>query len=341
MKAWLLRLIAARQSPAPARLGRVPAIEPAADAPSQLHAAMLMDGQASIDVAFFAWMVQSPADAQAPLGVREHQALQHLADLVADSDSHTSLLPRAAAVVPQLLARLRAESSSLSELSQHVSRDMTLVAAVIGMANSPYYGRKAAVVELEQAIQVLGVDGLRGAIARAVLRPLIDARGGELVARSAKRLWEHTDRKAQLCAALARSNGLDAFEAYLLGLVHNAAWNAVLRAMDRVEGELPWRLGPALVTGLGLRRDRLFAVIARQWRLEGSLTQVAADVAQRGLAADSSAQVLNLYAGDRLASLLCDHDRTRAAAMASQVLAAAGEPVRKCYDAYAQPRASG
>lgn len=344
MKAWLSRLISAiptpTPTPAPARSEPAPAGRPGQEAPGQLDAAMLIDGQASVDVAFLAWMLQSPADAQAPLGARDHQLLQHLDRLVADPGAHTNLLPRAATVVPQLLARLRAASSSLSDLSQHVSRDVTLVAEVIGMANSPYYRRKEAVVELEHAIQVLGVDGLRSTIARVVLKPLIDVRGGELVARSSRRLWEHTDKKAQLCAALARGNGFDTFDAYLLALAHNAAWNVVLRAMDAVDGQLPWRLGSAFATALGLRRDRLSSVIAAQWQLQGGLTQAVADVGQQGLVADSSVQVLHLYAGDRLASLLCAHDSASAAAMAEDLLGAAGESARECYLAFAQPHAA-
>jgi HD-like signal output (HDOD) protein len=340
MKAWLQRFIPAAQAPAALRIDPVGAARTEPDAPGRLHAGLLTDGQSSIDVGFLVWLLQSPAETEAPLGAREQQALQHLARLIADPGAHSHLLPRAAAVIPQLLARLRAASSSLSDLSQLVSRDVTLVAEVIGMANSPYYRRAQAVVELDHAIQVLGVDGMQNTIARVVLKPLIDARGGALVARSAKRLWEHTDRKAQLCAALARGNGFDPFDAYLLGLAHNAAWNAVLRTMDTVAGEQPWRLGAAFVAALGQRRDQLLAIIARQWQLPGPLEQVGADVGRSGLAADVSQQVLHLYAGDRLASLLCAHDRASASGLVDELLGAAGESARACFDAFAQPPAA-
>jgi hypothetical protein len=338
MKDWFRRLIAASPSPTEARRDPVAAEQPATPPPSPLHAALVVEAHAGIDLGFVAWMVQMPADSQAPIGAHEQRALEHLDHLAADPVAHAMLLPRTAAVVPQLLARLRAETSSLADLKRPVTRDMTLVAEVIGMANSPYYRRDEPVVELEHAIRVLGVDGLRSAIARVVLKPLIDARGSDLVARGARRLWEHTDKKAQLCAALARSEGLDPFDAYLLGLVHNAAWNVVLRAIDRVGGEPPWRLGSAFVAALGLRRDRLFAAIARQWQLQDSLAQVAAELAERGFAADASPRVLHLYAADRLASLACRPDAARAAGEAGALLAAAGEPVRECYQALVHPR---
>ena len=337
MRAWLLRLTSATQSPPTKRPAASRASRAAPIAPVQWDTAVLTDGQTRVDLTFFCWLVQRPADEHAPLGARERQALQQLARLASDSGAHAGLMPRAAAVVPHLLARLRAEAVSLSDLSQHVSRDVTLVAEVIAMANSAYYRREVPIVDLEYAIRVLGVEGLRSAIARVVLKPLIQARGGELVGCSAKRLWEHTDKKAQLCAAMARSKGLDSFDAYLLALIHNAAWNAVLRAMDGVAGDQPWHFSAALVAALRPCRDRLFALITRQWQLPGTLACVADEVARRGLAAGASMPVLHLHAADRLASLLCCYDQSSAGAMAEGVLAVAGDSVRECHQALVQP----
>lgn len=341
MTAWFSRLIPTRRvPPPPQREQPASTIATSADAPSKLHADLLLGGQSSADLAFLAWLLQSPIEGHAPLGAREEQTLLHLDRLVADPDAHAHLLPRAAAVVPQLLARLRAASGSLTDLEQLVSRDITLVAEVIGMANGPFYRRGAAVVELAHAIRLLGIDGLRTTIARVVLKPLFDARGGELVARSARRLWTHTDRKAQLCAALSRGDGADPLDAYVLALAHNAAWNVMLRAMDTVDGEAGWRLGAAFASMLALRRDRLLPVIATQWHLPEGAARVAADVARRGLAADASGQVLHLYAGDRLASLLCLHDSQSATALAREVLAVAGKPAQAGFRALAQPAAA-
>lgn len=342
MPAWLSRLIPTRRPPPAPRRDPVSTAPAAPDVPHArharhaLHVDLLLAGPSAIDLEFLAWLLQSPTDATAPLGAREEQALLQLDRLVADPDAHAHLLPRAAAVVPPLLARLRDPSTALPDLSQLVSRDITLVAEVIRMANSPYYRRDDAVVELGHAIQVLGIEGLRNTIARVVLKPLIDARGGELVARSAKRLWEHTDRKSQLCAAVARGNGFDAFDAYVLALAHNAAWSVTLRTLDTVDGLAPWCVSAAFAAALARRRDRLLAIIARLWQLPGSVALVAAEVGQRGLAAEASQPVLHLYAGDRLASSLCIHGGAGAAALAAELLPAAGKPAQACYRAFVQ-----
>ncbi len=337
MKAWFTRLFtsapkptstpsASEASSAAAPAGpRAAALAPQPAAPAQARAG----GRSNIDVAFLCWLVDQPGAARAQTSARETRALQVLDHLASDAGAHQGVLPRAAAVVPQLLARLRDAASSSSQLAEYVTRDVTLVAEVMRISNSAHYRRGEPVVELGHAIRLVGHSGLQSAIARSVLRPVFDARGGELVTRTAKRLWEHTQHKAQLCAALARSEGQDPFEGYLMGLVHNAVWSAVLRSLDGVESNEPWSFSPTLVMALGLRRDRLFEIIARKWQLSESLTRVAADVAGGGLAEVASVQGRVLAAGDRLASLVCipnlSSDET--ASMGSL-----GESVRQCFE---------
>ncbi len=350
MPAWLERLITPRQAPAAAR-ARAPLApgvlaEPVVaghapeDAARQPGAAPPVIEQTSLDLAFLAWMANSPALEIAPAGLREREVVQQLDRLIADKASHARLLPRAAAVIPPLLARLRNPALSLPELAQHVSRDVTLVAEVIRLANSPYYRREAVVADLDHAIRVLGVEGLRSAIMRALLKPLIDARGGKLVVSSAARLWEHSDKKSQLCSALARSHGFEPFDGCLAGLAHNVVWSAVLRVMDEVDGDLAWRLSPGFVTALRTRRDRLFAIVARQWLLPDPAAVAAAASAQPGQRGHASTLLELVYAADHLAWQLCNPDRSQAAAISEALLRDADKAVRACYQGLEQASAA-
>lgn len=347
MKAWLVRLFStAPQSeaqppgatPAPAAASALAAQPPSLARPADVQQApadvgnLILttppDALAPLELTLLAWLIEHPTVLHAPGGAREWRALQRLDRLSADTGAHAQLLPRAAAVVPQLLARLRDAASSAGQLAQYVSRDVTLVAEVMRVANSSHYRRDAPVVELGHAIRLLGVAGLKSAIARSVLRPMFDARSGELAARSAKRLWQHTEYKAQACAELARGEGLDPFEGYLSGLVHNAVWSAVLRTMDGIEATGPWCVNAAFAGALGLRRDHLFAAVARQWQLSESLAQLAAEVAQRGVAAAASPQAKLLGLADRFATLLCVPDQIDSA---EPWLGGLREPARRCF----------
>ena len=299
------------------------------------HSVLADSALAEIDTeaALFAWLVDRHVDLQAQLGAREQQALLQLDRLAGDVCTQNVVVPRAAAVVPRLLAQLRGGASSWSELSQQVSRDVSLVAEVIRMANAATYRQRSAVVDLEHAIRVLGIDGLRFAIAKAVLKPMMNSGAGELSSRAAHRLWQHTDCKAQLAAALARGDGLDPFDAYLLALAHNAVWCALLRSMDSVTmSAVPWRFSAVFARTLATHRDRLFAVVARQWQLNDGLIHIASEVAQHGLGAvGSSAPVRLLRAADHLAGLLCTHDSAVAKARAEPLLAELPSSVQQSF----------
>jgi HDOD domain len=91
------------------------------------------------DGALLVWMLQVAADPSDNLGACEKRVLQAL-EMRATATA-ASLLPRAAGVVPALLARLRSDKSSLREPVEHVSRDQAQVAEVVAMANSASYRR--------------------------------------------------------------------------------------------------------------------------------------------------------------------------------------------------------
>ena len=320
MNAWLARLFTPTQRPVAAVASRVVA-QPAQS--QQAPAADTPEAHADLELGLLAWLAEGTLFAVGPAGQAEHALLRQLDALIDDTAAHERLLPRAAAVVPPLLARLRSPTLALPDLVQQVSRDVSLAAEVIRCANSAHYRRETAVVELEQAIRLLGVEGLRGAIARAVLKPLIAPRGGRSSA-AAARLWEHSDRKSQLCSLLAPAQGIEPFAACLAGLAHNAVWPALLRALDQSHGGRPWQLCPAFALALATRRDRLFAIVAREWQLDEVLVAPLAPSALRLLAH-----------GERLAWLLCMPDRTRATALAEPLLREAAAPVRAAYAAMA------
>ena len=309
----------------------------AAVAPALAPAAVL-----DLDLGVFAWLLGQAVDPAAALTAPERQVLAQLDGVAADASVQGALLPRAASVVPRLLAQLRGPDCALSALSDQVSRDMTLVVEVIRMANSAGYRRGAAVVELEHAVRLLGVDGLRFAIGRAVLKPLMDPRSGALSAHCARRLWQLTDSKAQLSAAVARGLGCEPFDGYLLGLAHNAVWSVVLRALDMARpATTAWHFSAVFVRALSARRNRLFQVLAQQWQLPQAVREVAdevADAVAERSPTDAGGSVLAqaLRHGDELASLLCGRDGLQAAAQAEPLLGALPASVRQAWLAQAR-----
>ncbi len=184
---------------------------------------------------FFCWLVALPAGAGAgpsPCPVIG-QLLEQLDLITATESLRAGLLPRAPHVVPQLMKTLRDEQYSSVDVASRISKDAVLTAEVVRSATSVFErSEDGAEIDLARAVVMIGTQGLRRAIANVVLRPIFDARGDTLSARAATQIWKDADRKARLCSVLAAQAGLDPFDGYLAGLLHNSGWTAALRAID-------------------------------------------------------------------------------------------------------------
>ena len=258
---------------------------------------------------FFEWLLDAGATLDVPLLPHEHRLLTRLDGVLASDAAPAELLPRAPAVIPQLMNSLRDESQSAHALAERVAKDPNLVAEVIRLANSSLTRAAEPVSDLAQAISRLGTQGLRRAIAKVVLKPIFDAPPKSLSGRAASRLWLHSEAKAAECLRLAAAAGLDPFEGYLAGLMHNIGWTAMLRTLDRAlarhgaAGAPPLQYSSAFVLALEPRRERFFAKLVMPWQLTDSLTALATELRDDGLIATRSALGTALRAADRSASL--------------------------------------
>lgn len=257
-------------------------------------------------VPFFEWLLDTRTAAEETLRPHEQRLLARLDAVLAADSSRAELLPRAPAVIPQLMNSLRDERQSAQALAERVAKDPNLVAEVIRLANSALARGGQAVGDLPQAIARLGTQGLRRAIARVVLRPIFDAPDDSLSGRAAPRLWRHSEVKAAECMRLAAAAGLDPFEGYLAGLMHDIGWTAALRALDRASEAgrgLPTQFSRAFVPAFETRREMFFAMLVMHWQITDSLTALAAELLDGGFAAARSPLAQALRAADRNASL--------------------------------------
>lgn len=238
--------------------------------------------------ALLGWLLDTPVVPGAGFTASEAQALAAL-EVLLHRHSAAELLPRAPAVVPQLLSMLRHDDRSLAALSQRVAADVMLSAEVIRQAHSAAHAHRhephGQAIDLRQALALLGVDGLKAVIARVVLRPLFDGQAGRLSAMASARTWRHAERQAQHAAALAAGGGLDPFDGYLGGLVHGTGWTVAFRALDRQPVPLALPLSEAFAQRLAPLADALFGKVVADWRLTPALTALCREL-QRGAPLD-------------------------------------------------------
>jgi HD-like signal output (HDOD) protein len=267
------------------------------------------DPPATRNYRFFCWLIGVPANAAArpPAGALLGELLGRVDEIIASETLRAGLLPRAPHVIPQLMKTLRDDRYSSADVADRISRDVVLTAEVVRSATSVLArGDDDEEIDLARAVQVIGTQGLRRAIANVVLRPIFDAKGSSLSARAATQIWKDADRKARLAAPIAGQYDLDPFDGYLAGLLHNSGWTAVLRAIDNLED---LAVGPAEIAHLAVvpevirRRDELFGALVGPWKLGALMDELAAEVGSVGLENARSPLGCALRDADRLAAL--------------------------------------
>lgn len=218
-----------------------------------------------IDAIFYRWLIGSKASAATGAGALEKTILDALDELAQSELAGANLVPRVPAIIPQLLRSLRDEHISASELSRQIARDVVLIAEVIREANSPYYHPAKPITNLENAVLVLGQNGLRLLIARVAFRPIINMQSGHFTNLAAPHIWSQSEKCADTCSRLAVKMQVDPFEAFLAGLIQNVGMIVAFRLIDRLYDGNALPESDAFCRALTAHARVLSALIGRQW----------------------------------------------------------------------------
>lgn len=270
MLRWLKRLLGVPSStPAPQSeaVGQEPVTQPPISNRDAHHISTL------------SWMLQVGQPLPLPLQSWEQQPLTVVKDALAQPALPPNLVPRAAAVIPQLLRLLRQEYPSRHELVDRIRRDTLLTTEVLRLARSPFFGAGQSVESLETAVSLIGIAGLQSAIAKVVLKPLFAAHASGLAAKAGPRLWAHADQQSTLASDLAVACGLDRFDGFLVGLLHGAGRTAMLRLLDRAGAHPEWPCSVALDTELEQASHRLFGRLMQDWAISPKLAETGQQLA--------------------------------------------------------------
>jgi hypothetical protein len=264
---WLARLFSSRKTAASAAVV-TPALPAAAASPVAVPAS---------SAAFLPWLLDCAPLVDGLSTAAEQRALAVLDQTLALPSLPEDLLPRAAALIPQLLAMLRQSDLPVPALAQRLAKDVVLTAEVMRLASSPYFRAHGGVSDLAQAISLIGITGLNTVISRVVLKPIYEAAPGPLSARASLRLWEYAQALATHAAAEASAAGLSAFDGYLAGLLHGSGWTIALRAIDRAAITVPLPPTAGFASACGERAHRLFGLAAERWNITPGFSELGAD----------------------------------------------------------------
>ena len=155
----------------------------------------------------------------------EHAAVMDRVSESAEQSVHQrDYFPRRPMLLPKLLQALNDTESTRRTLVNLIVADPALAGSVLQRANNAFYRTSREPVDsLDRAVQTLGIDGLRGLIAVAILQPVFRLPRGYFD-NFADVTWE----QAQRCATAAETHAsvtrtADPFIAQLLGLLGSLA----------------------------------------------------------------------------------------------------------------------
>jgi len=220
-----------------------------------------------VDNLFFPWLLGMDEAVAQDLNEAENRLLRilkHEAD--SDNPAIADLVPRIPSVIPLLLRSLRDSNVSNSQLAAQISQDAVLVAAVLRQVNSSYFRRATPVHTIEEAIAVIGQNGLRMLVAAVAFKPLFNAGLGYFTTQGAPRVWELAEPYGIACRYFAQHRRIDGFEVFLAGLLQNVGVIVALRVMDQAGGAGPGELRSLdFCASFGHYTRRLATLVGRHW----------------------------------------------------------------------------
>jgi len=179
--------------------------------------------------------VHSPIESR--FNTTEIAVINKLNKIIGSYDSRMMMIPRLPAVIPQFMQSVRDEEVSNLRISKQLGKDPSLAADVIKMASSPYYRTDNGVRSLEDAVAVLGNEGIRKLILNAAFRPILNLQYGHYTQLASGYIWRKSEYCAFVAHCLASQEKQDSFAAYLAGLIMDIGFIVALNVID-VIGEL-------------------------------------------------------------------------------------------------------
>lgn len=127
-------------------------------------------------------------------------------------------LPSMPVVIQEIMASFSNENLDSFVLAEMVSRDQGLSAKVLRVANSPFYGLPRSIASIQDAVVVMGFNGVRSLVLSAGFVHAFPAAAGSRFDRDA--YWKRSFRVAGYAKALAQSLRQEPQMAFTAAMFH-------------------------------------------------------------------------------------------------------------------------
>ncbi len=144
----------------------------------------------------------------------EHKATTNISEVL----DRIQKLPSLPSIVMEILESINNDDADISLLSMKIANDQAIVARILRVANSPFYGLSGKIDSISRAISILGFNSLRGLVLAASVINLLPNQEKSL---DWTTFWRHSIAAAVCAKVLAKHAGLNPETAFTAGLLHD------------------------------------------------------------------------------------------------------------------------
>ncbi|WP_336365993.1 HDOD domain-containing protein [Marinobacter sp. C2H3] len=179
-------------------------------------------------------------------------------------------LPRQPMTLPMLMRALSDDNTGRQTMAEIILQDPALTDQLLQMANSPFFRHGDHRIEsVDQAVFLLGMNGIRNVIAAAIMRPMMSARNSR-EALFAQRCWRWGLACGKAAELIARYRGEDTSAHFLVGLMPALAYMTLRRELLRITrtAGATTEPEPAVVrVAIARHQWHLCQLLAAEWNL--------------------------------------------------------------------------
>jgi HD-like signal output (HDOD) protein len=271
--------------------------------------AVLEAGETTSDATEQRWWSPPPGDlCEVPAPERpelspEARALENL--LIMHFDGRNLSLPSLPEVPERVLRLLGDPDRSLGQVAAEIGKDPVTAASVIRMSNSALYCGLSKMTSIQAAVVRLGANVIRTLMYNLSLRSVMfSERRSD--AHFAEMLWRGALASGIAMRSLSRFTGVNAEEAFLIGLLHDVGNIIVLRITNGQQAVMKSKLDPETFVYLCHEAHQEFGeLLADSWGLPNRLKSLIIDHHGHPAADDPyRVERLQLQVADSICALL-------------------------------------
>lgn len=189
----------------------------------------------------------------------------------------SDLIPPLPDLVVRLLGILNKQETEPQDLERLLQNDQVLVAKMLAMVNSPFYGLNRTIRTIKEAVMVLGFRGVRSLVLATSTAKFLQ-RNFEVYGHQPKGLWLHAVSVAAASRALARHVRMSADDAEMLfvaGLLHDIGKMLLVGYLNE-SGKTPAQ-GSSVHeferTTIGIDHTEAGALVTAKWNLANDIQE--------------------------------------------------------------------